>query len=346
MKIKFAVAGAGHIGKRHADMIRRNPETELVAMADIRKREELGLGDIGVPLFGSVAGMLQSDLPFDVLCVATPNGLHYEHAMAGLESGRHVVIEKPMALTAGQCRDIVDKAESLNKLVFCVMQNRYSPPAAWAREMIDSGRLGHIHMVQINCFWNRDERYYKPGTWKGSMDLDGGTLFTQFAHFIDMLYWLFGDISDIHAVFGDFSHQTLTEFEDSGLVQFRLNGGGLGSLAYSTALWDKNCESSLTIIAANGTVKIGGQYMNEVEYCHIRDYEMPQLPPANPANDYGPYKGSAANHNFVIENVVETLRRGGSPTTNAMEGLKVVEIIGRMYRGNPYFAQKAKNRTL
>jgi predicted dehydrogenase len=256
--------------------------------------------------------------------------------VAALKANKHVVIEKPMALSKAECEQVVYNAMAHHKLVFCVMQNRYSPPSVWIKELLDSGKLGKIFMVQVNCYWNRDDRYYKAGNWKGLQVLDGGTLFTQFSHFIDIMYWLFGDITDIRAQFEDFTHKTNTEFEDSGMIQFRFLNGGLGCINYSTSVWDKNFESSITIIGENGTVKIGGQYMNEVEYCHIKDYTMPELPPANPANDYGPYKGSAANHNFVIENVVDTINRNVAPTTNALEGLKVVEIIERIYASNPY----------
>jgi predicted dehydrogenase len=186
-------------------------------------------------------------------------------------------------------------------------------------------------MVQVNCYWNRDDRYYKQGNWKGTADLDGGTLFTQFSHFIDIMYWVFGDITDIQARFDDFTHQHSTAFEDSGMVNFRFVNGGMGTLNYSTAVWDKNMESSITVIGSKGSVKVGGQYMNEVEYCHIDGYVMPTLGPVNPANDYGPYKGSAANHHYIIENVIDTLMGRTSITTNALEGLKVVEIIERIY---------------
>ena len=122
-------------------------------------------------------------------------------------------------------------------------------------------------------------------------------------------------------------------FEDSGFVNFSFVNGGMGCLNYSTAVWDKNMESSMLIIAENGSVKIGGQYMNEVEYCHIKDYDMPELAPTNPGNDYGPYKGSAQNHNFVIRNVVNVLsgKPGEMITTNVLEGMKVVDIIQRIY---------------
>jgi predicted dehydrogenase len=342
-KYRFAVVGCGHIGKRHAEMVVRNPEAELVALCDIRPADTLALDAYEVPFFQSLDELLTQGPAFDVLCVATPNGLHSEHALRGLETGHHVVIEKPMALTKSDCERLIFKAMQVHKMVFCVMQNRYSPPSAWIKEVIENKTLGNIHMVQVNCYWNRDDRYYKAGGWKGSRVLDGGTLFTQFSHFIDIMFWLFGDIEDIKASFADFTHQASTDFEDSGLVQFRFKNGGMGCINYSTAVWDKNFESSITVVGSKGTVKIGGQYMNEVEYCHIQDYTLPELPPANPANDYGPYKGSAANHNYIFDNVINSLKGGEFPTTNALEGLKVVEIIENIYSQNPYFRLKFKD---
>ena len=146
------------------------------------------------------------------------------------------------------------------------------------------------------------------------------------------MYWLFGDIDNINGKFNDFTHKNSTEFEDSGLVSFDFLNGGMGCLNYSTAVWGSNLESSMTIVGSNGSVKVGGQYMNEIEYCNIKDYEMPELAPSNPPNDYGPYKGSAANHHYIIENVVDTLKGRTVATTNALEGLKVVEIIERIYK--------------
>lgn len=331
-KIRFAVVGCGHIGKRHAEMVVRDPGAELVALCDIRPQEELGIEAYPVAFFSDMTSLLQSGLDIDVINLCVPNGLHAELAIQAIESGHHVVVEKPMALQVQDAERVLQTALKYQKEVFCVMQNRYSPPSVWIKQMIDSGRLGKIYLVQLNCFWNRDERYYKPGGWHGDACLDGGTLFTQFSHFIDIMYWLFGDIQHIQARFADFNHQQLTDFEDSGLVTFEFVNGGMGCLNYSTAVWNKNMESSMLIVAENGSVKIGGQYMNEVEYCHIKDYEMPELAPTNPGNDYGPYKGSAQNHNFVIRNVVEVLQHTGAQnTTTALEGLKIVDIIRRIY---------------
>lgn len=334
--IKFAVVGCGHIGKRHAEMIDRNEESELVALIDVKDKNQLGIEKFNVPLFNTIEDFLNANIECDVVNIASPNGFHALQSLQSLDAKKHIVVEKPLALTKQDAEKVIFKALQVHKHVFAVMQNRYSPPSVWIKELIESNKLGKIYMVQLNCYWNRDDRYYKKDSWHGKKELDGGTLFTQFSHFIDIMYWLFGDIQNIQSKFNDFNHATLTDFEDSGFVSFDFVNGGMGSLNYSTSVWNQNLESSMTIIAENGSVKIGGQYMNEVEYCHIKDYEMPELAPTNPGNDYGAYKGSAANHHYVIENVVDVIKGRAPITTNALEGLKVVDIIERIYKNNDY----------
>jgi UDP-N-acetyl-2-amino-2-deoxyglucuronate dehydrogenase len=330
--IKFALIGCGHIGLRHAAMIAQHPECRLVALCDSRPKETSDIAQFDLPYYQDIDFLLKKQTDCDVITIATPNGLHEIHALKALEAGKHVVIEKPMALTKASCERILFKALQKQKMVFCVMQNRYSPPSVWLKNLVDSGQLGRIFMVQINCYWNRDDRYYKPNaSWHGSKDLDGGTLFTQFSHFVDLLYWCFGDITNIQARFADFKHQHSTDFEDSGFVHFDIVNGGMGSLNYSTAVWDKNMESSVTIIAENGSVKISGQYMEKIEYCHIKNQGMPILPTENTAIEYGNYKGTSANHFHVIQNIVDVLKGRNTITTNAMEGMKVVEIIDKIY---------------
>ncbi len=330
-KIKFAIVGCGHIGKRHAEMVSRNPKCELVALIDIKPKENLNISPYKVPFFNSLDDFLTSTIKTDVVTIATPNGLHATQAIQVLDAKFNVVIEKPIALTKADAEKIIHKALQVSKQVFAVMQNRYSPPSVWIKEIVNNGTLGEIYSVHINSFWNRDERYYTKDSWHGDKKLDGGTLFTQFSHFIDIMYWLFGDIKNIRATMKDFKHQNMTDFEDAGVVNFEFVNGGIGNFNFSTALFDKNMESSMTIIAQNGAVKIGGQYMNEVEYCHIKDYTLPELKPTNPGNDYGTYKGSAQNHHYIIENVVDVLTNNKEITTNAFEGMKIVDIIERIY---------------
>lgn len=331
-KIKFAVIGLGHIGKRHAEMILKNPNCDLVACVDTLDYENLNFNNKEIPYFKTLNELIESKIKVDVINIATPNGFHAEHSIQALKSNHHVVIEKPMALSKNDAEKVLYTALQMNKLVFGVMQNRFSPPSVWIKELIDSKILGEIYLVQLNCFWNRDKRYYTKESWHGDKKLDGGTLFTQFSHFIDIMFWLFGDIKNINSKFYDFNHKNLTEFEDSGNITFDFIKCGSGILNFSTSVWNSNLESSMTIIAENGSVKIGGQYMDKVEICNVNNYVMPKLKPTNPGNDYGAYKGSAQNHNYVIENVVDVILNKKNISTNALEGLKVVEIIERMYK--------------
>ncbi len=335
-KVKFIVIGAGRIGKRHASMIKINQDSELVGIIDtdtsIKKEVE---EEFGVPFFENIQDFFKAGIAVDVANICTPNYLHASQAIEVLNHDCHVVIEKPMALNKVDAERVIHLSLQMNKRVFCVMQNRYSPPAQWLKKVVDSNVLGKVYMVNINCFWNRDSDYYQggdPNFWKGKQDKDGGTLFTQFSHFVDTMYWLFGDIKDIKAKFYDFNHQSTTEFEDSGIVLFDFVNGGAGSINYSTSVYGQNMESSISIIAEKGSIKVGGQYMNEITYCYIEDYDMPELEETLPPNDYGKYKGSAANHQFVIQNVVDTLFGNKTLTTNSLEGLKVVEIIENIYK--------------
>jgi UDP-N-acetyl-2-amino-2-deoxyglucuronate dehydrogenase len=331
--LKFAIIGFGHIGRRHTTIANEHYACSVEAVIDVRQEV------VNDPLFpknanyfSSLDEFLQSKCDVDVVNIATPNGLHCAYALKLLDAGYHVVIEKPMGLSKAECEAVIFKSLQANKQVFVVKQNRYSPPSKWLKEIIQDKTIGDTLMVQVNCYWNRDDRYYKPGGWKGSKEMDGGTLFTQFSHFIDIMYWVFGDIKNIQTTLKDFTHGNLTEFEDSGLVQFEFIDGGMGCINFSTSVWDTNLESSITVIGSKGSLKIGGQYMNEIEYCHIENYTMPELAPTNPPNDYGPFKGSAANHHYVIENVVNTLNGTDTITANVLEGMKVVDIIERIYK--------------
>jgi len=333
-KITFGVVGFGHIGKKHALMVSGNEESELKAVVDTDPEKVKQAKEFypTIQVFDTIDELIEADLDLDVVNICTPNGLHAAQSIKMLESRSHVVIEKPMGLTRQECEEVIFKSLQVSRHVFCVKQNRYSPSSKWLKSLVVENKLGNINMVQLSCYWNRDERYYKAGGWKGTHALDGGVLFTQFSHFIDIMYWLFGDIQNIIASSTNFGHQTSTEFDDSGLVQFEFVNGGFGSINYSTAIWDKNFESSIVVIGEKGTVKVSGQYMDKVEYCHIENYTMPELPPSNPPNDYGDYKGSAANHHFVIENVVDVLTGKSQISTNALEGMKVVEMIERIHR--------------
>lgn len=329
-KLEFVVIGYGHIGRRHAGIIR-----DLGFEVHICDKIDGGAGRAGRDL--PVRIELTRDMAAEgelrgVAAICTPNYLHCGQAIEWMRRGYDVVLEKPMGLSAAECREVIAVAKELDRRVFCVMQNRYSPPSAWLKDLIGSDRMGKIYQVQVNCLWNRSSAYYEQSSWKGKLREDGGTLYTQFSHFVDTLLWLFGDIEPVYARFQNFNHPEI-EFEDSGYFDFKILKGGVGSFTYSTSAHGQNLESSITILAEHGSVKVGGQYMEQVLACNIKDYTMPDLLPTLPPNDYGFYKGSASNHGYVYSNVLDVLAGKASIHCTAEEGLRVVELIERVYRG-------------
>ena len=331
MRLKFSIIGCGRIAWRHAEHIHRLGE--LVAVCDIVEARAIQLaGKYGAAAFSTIDALLDHSrkAAADVVAVCTPNGLHAEHCIKALQAGFHVVCEKPMALTVADCRKMIGAAEEADRKLFVVKQNRFNPPVAAVKKLVDEGRLGRIYSVQLNCFWNREAAYYQDG-WRGTLDLDGGTLFTQFSHFIDLIYWLLGDLEEVEGFSGNFGHKDSIDFEDTGVLAARFRNGAIGTIHYTVNSHRKNMEGSLTLFGEKGTVKIGGEYLNELEYQDIRDYIIKDLPPGNPPNRYGEYQGSMSNHDKVYHNVIEAIGGREDIATNGLEGLKTVEIIQKIY---------------
>jgi UDP-N-acetyl-2-amino-2-deoxyglucuronate dehydrogenase len=329
-QINFAIIGCGRIAQRHAEHINNNGN--LVAVCDtVKEKADLLAAKYNAKAFYSIGELLQANnLDINVVAICSPNGLHSEHSILSLKSGYHVICEKPMAISSSDCGEMIQVAEKANKRLFAIKQNRFNPPVAAVKQVIDEGKLGKIYSVQLSCFWNRNEDYYKD-SWKGTEKMDGGTLFTQFSHFVDLLYWMIGDVKNVYALTGNFAHKDVIEFEDTGVVALEFNNGALGTINYTVNSYGKNMEGSLTIFGEKGTVKIGGQYLNELEYQNIEGFKIENLPAGNTANNYGAYQGSMSNHDKIYENLVDVLTNDGVITTNAFEGLKTVEIIEKIY---------------
>lgn len=329
-KIKFAIIGCGRIAQRHAEHI--SNFGQLTAVCDIveEKAEQLAK-EYSVNAYHTIEELLKHEKSTDVISICSPNGLHAEHSILALNQGFHVLCEKPMAIDVHDCGKMIQAAEKNNRRLFAIKQNRFNPPVAAVKRAIDEGRFGKIYSVQLNCFWNRNEDYYA-NSWKGSKEIDGGTLYTQFSHFIDLLYWLIGDVKRVNAYMNNYHHKGIIEFEDTGVVSLEFYNGAIGGINYTVNSYGGNMEGSLTIFGEKGTVKIGGQYLNELEYQNIKDFKFENLPEGNKANNYGHYQGSMSNHDEVYKNVVDVLSHGGSIITNSFEGLKTVEIIDKIYQ--------------
>jgi len=329
-KIKFAIIGCGRIAQRHAEHI--NNKGLLVAVCDVVKEKADELGKkYNAKVYYSLEDLLRSEKEIDVVSICSPNGLHAEHAIKSLQAGIHVLCEKPMAISVYDCGEMIKAAEKTNKRLFAIKQNRFNPPVEAVKKALDEGRLGKVYSVQLSCFWNRNPDYYQ-NSWKGTLKLDGGTLYTQFSHFVDLLYWMVGDVKNVNALMANYSHKGIIEFEDTGVVILEFYNGAIGTINYTVNSFQKNMEGSLTIFGEKGTVKIGGQYLNELEYQNIEGYRIENLPEGNKANNYGNYQGSMSNHDKVYDNLIEVLRNGASISTNSFEGLKTVEIIEKIYK--------------
>ncbi len=336
-KIKFGVVGLGHIGSRHVQCILDHPNAELVTVCDILPTKNLLIDNKDVVFCSNIKDLLLQDV--DIVNICTPNYLHASMAIAVLNSKKHVVIEKPLSLSVKDAQAVMEASTNNNKSVFGVMQNRFSPTVIWLRKIIQESVLGEINLLLVNCFWNRNAAYYLNSKWHGSLVKDGGPLFTQFSHFIDIINWIFGDFSNIAANFKSFNQKDYIEFEDSGVISFELNPTQSfhkkisATLTYSTSIWNKNFESSITIIGEKGTVKIGGQYMDKISYCDIKNYDLPQIDTKVKCNDYGDYKGSASNHDKMIDAVINQVlfNHSDSIFLSSQDGVDVVNIIERIY---------------
>ncbi len=328
-KIRFSIVGYGNIGRRHAEQILQNGESVLVSVCDINPAIGSVVPD-GVQFYTDLQTMLDSS-ETDVLCVCTPNYLHEPHTIAGLRAGLHTVVEKPMALSVAECTNMIAAGKESGKTIFAVKQNRYNPPVQEVKKLVSAGMLGEIFMIQVNCFWNRGDAYYAGSDWRGSKSRDGGCLFTQFSHFVDILYYLNGPIAGARGMIENYAHKHNTEVEDTGSFVMKAANGAIINFGFTTCSYNRNMEGSITIFAEKGTVKIGGQYLNTIEYQQLAGAELPPINITAKSNDYGLYQGSMSNHDKVIQNVVDALLHNQPVMTSAEEGREVVRIIEMMY---------------
>jgi len=327
--LRFAIIGCGNIGKRHAEQIQ--PIGKLVAVCDIIRSKAAELGEkYNTGSFSSIEELFAQKKTIDVAVICTPNGLHAQHSIYSLQAGSHVLCEKPMAIKSADCLAMIQEAEKAGKHLFVVKQNRFNPPVVVVKKLLDEKKLGNIYSIQLNCFWNRDATYYE-NSWKGTIAMDGGTLYTQFSHFIDLLYWMFGDVKQVKAFKKNFAHKNIIEFEDTGVVILEFANGMIGAINYTVNSFQKNMEGSLTVFGEKGTVKIGGQYLNKLEYQLINDYVIADLPEGNKPNDYGYYQGSMSNHDKVYQNLVDVIQNNAAMAASSYEGLKTVQIIEKIY---------------
>jgi predicted dehydrogenase len=325
---QFAIVGCGRISVRHAENIQL--VGKLIAVCDIvPEKADFFAKKFNCKAYYSIEDLLQNEPDLDVVAVCTPNGYHAEHSIKSLQAGRHVLCEKPLCLTKAAAWQLIETEKFCRRRLFVVKSNRYNPILVQLKKMIDEKSLGNIYSFHLSCIWNRPKEYYND--WHGTNFPDGGTLYTQFSHYIDALLWLLGEVKEVEGFRKNSAHQNVIEFEDNGVAALLMESGCIGSLHWSVNAFLKNHEIALTIVAQEGTIRIGGEYMNEVQYRSTeKEINLPET--SSSSNDYSSYKGSMSNHKQVYEQLVKALDNNEASFANAYDGLKTVETIERIYK--------------
>jgi predicted dehydrogenase len=324
---KFAIIGCGRIAIRHAEQIAA--VGKLVAVCDIiPEKAEAMATRYSVKAYSSIEDLLATEKEVNIVSICTPNGYHAEHCIKSLQAGKDVLCEKPLCITAAAAWQLIETEKFSRRKLFVVKSTRYNPYLIKLKALLEEGELGQVYSFSLNCFWNRPESYYTD--WHGKLFPDGGTLYTQFSHYIDAIIWLFGELKSAKGFSENKAHKQGLEFEDTGAVAVQLKSDIIGTVNWSVNTFQKNCEIGLTLIAEKGTIRLGGEFLNELQY------QQPQLLQPVSANgtpnDYLGYKGSMSNHKQVYEGLIEALDKKASHFPNGFEGLKTVEAIESIYK--------------
>jgi predicted dehydrogenase len=336
LKLKFAIVGCGRISYKHIEaLINNKEESELVATCDLveekamnrKKQYEEAVQDVKVSVYTDYTKMLEKE-NIDIVVIATESGYHYEQSIYGLNQNKHVLVEKPIALSKEHADEMVKVAKEKNLKLAVSHQNRFNPPIQKLRKAIEEGRFGKIINGTARILWTRDNKYYKQAPWRGTEALDGGTLMNQCIHNIDLLQWMMGsEVERIHAERGTFLRNI--EMEDFGAMLIRFKNKSIGIVEGSACVYPKNLEETLSIFGEKGTVVIGGLAVNEIkiwEFQDERDYDRIDDVNSDIENVYG--KG----HTPLYKDFIEAIKEDRKPYIDGEEGKKAMEIILQAYK--------------
>lgn len=300
---KFAILGCGKIGTRHAAKLKIVRGAKLVAVCDVvAERADTLARAYQCRSYHSFEDLL-CDTEVNFVNICTPSGFHPEHSIKALNAGKNVICEKPMAFREVDAFAMIQAARKAGKLLFVVKQNRFNPPVQLVSRLIQEGKIGDPIECVVNVFWNRNVDYYRNDVWRGTLELDGGTLYTQASHFVDLMLFFMGLPKSLSAFMT--RNKRDIEIEDTGIVAIEFANGSLGTLNYTTCATNKNAEGSIMLIGKRGTIKIGGEYLNTIDYFEVGGVDSYELEQSDAgANDYGTYKGSMSNHDKVFAAIV------------------------------------------
>jgi UDP-N-acetyl-2-amino-2-deoxyglucuronate dehydrogenase len=279
-----------------------------------------------VKAFTNYGDMLKS-AEADMITICTPSGLHAAQGIAAAKAGKHVITEKPMAITLEQADDLVQACDSADVRLFVVKQNRLNPSIQLLKRAVDKGRFGRIYLANTTVRWNRPQEYYDSASWRGTWEFDGGAFMNQASHYVDLIQWLVGPVESVVAKTATQARRI--EAEDSGVAVLKFRNGALGVIEVNVLTYPRNWEGSISIIGEKGTAKIGGSAVNKIEHWSFAEYDdddkLVDASQTNPPSVYG------FGHEAYYRNVLSVLRGGAEPETDGRAGRKSLELILGIY---------------
>ena len=328
--IRFGLVGCGRIAKRHAELLGAGqiPGAALSAVCDLdQAKADSFARKYNVPAYVDMDAMAARD-DVDVLTVLTESGRHAEHVVRLARFGKHVVVEKPMALTLDDADQMIRACDSHGIKLFVVKQNRFNRPVRKLREALDEGRFGRLVLGTVRVRWCRDQRYYDQDAWRGTWALDGGVLSNQASHHVDLLEWMMGSVNSVYAVAT--TALVKIEAEDTAVVLLRFENGALGVIEATTATRPVDLEGSLSIMGEGGSVEIAGFAVNKIRHWNFvqpRDEDKAVLDQysTNPPDVYG------FGHREYYQHVVDCIVNNSQQLVDGLEGRKSLELITAIY---------------
>ena len=328
--LKFALVGCGRIAKRHSELLGLGqiPNATLSAVCDIDEAKAQKLASqFGVPAFTDMHRMM-TDADVDVVVILTESGRHAEHTCALAKYGKHIVVEKPMALSLDDADAMIRVCDLAGIKLFVVKQNRFNVPVVQLRKALEQGRFGKLVLGTVRVRWSRDQKYYDQDSWRGTWALDGGVLTNQASHHVDLLEWMMGDVESVYAM--TTTALVNIESEDTAVVALRFRNGALGVIEATTAVRPKDLEGSVSVLGEGGSVEIGGFAVNQMKIWQFTqptagDEDVIAKFSVNPPNVYG------FGHQAYYEHVVDCILNRKTQLVDGLQGRKSLELISAIY---------------
>jgi len=325
--LRFGIIGCGRVAPRHAESINQLANAELVAIADVIESRAQNFADTyGAIPYTDYQEMLKRD-DIDIINICTPSGLHSPMGIEVARAGKHIIVEKPIALSTADANALINAADEAGVKLCVILQNRYNPPMQEIYDVVNSGKIGRILLGNATVRWYRPQSYYEDG-WHGTWAMDGGALMNQSIHHIDALQWLIGEVESVFAFTGTQNH--VMEAEDTGVAVLRFKNGALGNVEGSTVTYPQNLEGSVAIFGEKGSLKVGGTALNRRVIWKI-DGELELEKERITADVVDPPSVYGNSHKLVIADMIDAVINDREPKTHGREGKKSLALVEAMY---------------